>query len=87
MAAQTRIGELEQEKAALESKYARCNPLSEALAAKQKAETAARIAHENLTALQQASKYTRILEAFRFFVYPFIQLSIYLPFILLFFVF
>ena len=54
MSAQTRISELEQEKAALESKYARCNPLTEALSAKQKAETAARVAQENLTALQQA---------------------------------
>jgi len=57
--AQTRISELEQEKAALESKYARCNPLTEALSAKQKAETAARVAQENLTALQQ--EYQRLI--------------------------
>merc|ERR1719334_2611220 len=57
--AQTRISDLEGEKAALESKYARSNPLNEALAAKQKAEAAARVAQENLNALKQ--EYQRLL--------------------------
>ena len=53
--AQQRVTDLEAEKGALESKYARSNPLNEALEAKQKAESAARVANENLNALQQAS--------------------------------
>ena len=59
--AQLRISALETQKAELESKYARCNPLNEALAAKQKAESAARVATDNLNALQQARSNVHII--------------------------
>jgi len=57
--ASARVTDLESEMVALEAKHAKSNTINEAIAAKQKAEAASRIANENLNALQQ--EYLRLI--------------------------